>query len=78
MAKLQILSSKSILRALRKKGVRPAPRRGKGSHIALVGMDPEGRTRLVIVPKRKDIPVGTLQSILDLAGLSREEFLDLL
>ena len=78
MAKLPILSSEKIIRALRKKGFQPAPKRGKGSHVALVGMDAEGRTRLVIVPKRKDIPVGTLQSILDLAGLSREEFLDLL
>lgn len=55
-----------------------APRRGKGSHIALVGTGRRGRTRLVIVPKRKDVPVGTLEAILDQADLTREEFLGLL
>jgi predicted RNA binding protein YcfA (HicA-like mRNA interferase family) len=34
--------------------------------------------RLVIVRKRRTVPVGTLLSILEQAGLSRDEFLDLL
>jgi len=66
------------MRALRKRGFHYAPKRGKGSHLALVGTDPRGRTRLVIIPKRRDIPIGTLQSILEQAGLSRDEFLELL
>jgi predicted RNA binding protein YcfA (HicA-like mRNA interferase family) len=33
---------------------------------------------LVIVPRRKTVPVGTLLSILEQAGLTREGFLDLL
>jgi len=33
------------------------------------------RLRLVIVPKRKSLPGGTLHAILDQAGLTREEFL---
>ena len=66
------------MRALRKRGFHYAPKRGKGSHLALVGTDPQGRTRLVIIPKRRDIPIGTLQSILEQAGLSRDEFLELL
>ena len=78
MAKLPIVSSRKIIQVLRKKGFRFAPKRGKGSHLAMIGTDPEGQVHLVIIPERKDIPVGTLLSILDQAGLSREEFLDLL
>jgi len=52
--------------------------RAKGSHAALVGADRNGRTRLAIVPTRKDVPTGTLQSILEQAGLTREEFLELI
>ncbi len=38
----------------------------------------QDRKRLVIVPKRKEIPKGTLSSILEQAGLTREKFLELL
>ncbi len=38
----------------------------------------EGKRWLVIVPKRKEIPRGTLISIIDQAGLARDEFLRLL
>jgi predicted RNA binding protein YcfA (HicA-like mRNA interferase family) len=38
-------------------------------------MDPEGIRRLVIVPFGKDVPRGTVSSILGQAGLSEEEFL---
>jgi predicted RNA binding protein YcfA (HicA-like mRNA interferase family) len=78
MPRLPSLSSDKIVRALQKKGFRYAPKRGKGSHVALVGTDHNGRTRLAIVPKRKDIPAGTLQSILEQADLTREEFLELI
>ena len=75
MAKLPILSSKQVIKALRKAGFTDAPRRGKGSHIAMVKrshMD----TRLVIIPYRKVIPIGTLRGILEQTGLTREEFLN--
>jgi len=52
--------------------------RGKGSHRAFCRKDASGRTRLVIVPQGKDIPQGTLRAILEQAGLSRDEFQDLL
>ena len=78
MAKLPSVSSDQIIRALRKRGFRYAPKRGKGSHLAFIGADAEGRVRLVVVPQRKDIPIGTLQSILEQAGIGREEFLELL
>jgi predicted RNA binding protein YcfA (HicA-like mRNA interferase family) len=35
-------------------------------------------TRLVIIPEAKDLPRGTLMGILDQAGLTIDEFLDLL
>lgn len=76
--RLPFLSSRQIIRALRKAGFVEAPDRGKGSHRAFVHQDANGRIRLVIVPYGKDIPRGTLQAILDQAGLSRQEFLRLL
>lgn len=76
--RLPSLSSKAIIRALRNAGFTEAPDRGKGSHRAFVKRDVGGRVRLVIVPHGKDIPRGTLLAILEQAGLSREQFLDLL
>jgi predicted RNA binding protein YcfA (HicA-like mRNA interferase family) len=52
--------------------------RGKGRHHALTTTAADGTVRLVIVPERKDIPVGTLAAIIRQAGLSRDEFLALL
>ena len=77
MSRLPALSSRRIIRALRKVGFVEAPKRGKGSHLAFVRHDPSG-TRLVIVPYGHDIPRGTFLAILEQAGLSREEFLSLL
>jgi predicted RNA binding protein YcfA (HicA-like mRNA interferase family) len=78
MAKLPALSSAQIIRALRQAGFEEAPHRGKGSHRAFCRADAGGRTRLVVVPQARDIPVGTLHAILDQAGLSRDELLRLL
>lgn len=76
--RLPSLSSKDIIRALRKAGFDEAPQRGKGSHRAFVKKDPTGRVRLVIVPLGKDVPRGTLVAILEQAGLSKDDFLQLL
>ncbi|MFZ5995265.1 MAG: type II toxin-antitoxin system HicA family toxin [Thermodesulfobacteriota bacterium] len=54
-----------------------APKRGKGSHLAFVKHD-SGKSRLVIVPDRDNIPRGTLLSILDQAGITKDEFVKLL
>ena len=78
MPKLPSLSSTQIIRALRRVGFADAPHRGKGSHRALCRTDESGRQRLVIVPRGKDIPRGTLLAILEQAGLSRDEFAKLL
>lgn len=77
MPKLPILSSKQVVRALRMAGFTKAPKRGKGSHLAFVKKD-GGKTRLVIVPDRNEIPKGTLLAILEQSGLTKDEFVELL
>ena len=77
MSKIPVLSSKEVIKALRAAGFEDAPKKGKGSHIALMKRDSK-RVRLVIVPKRKSLPRGTLHAILDQAGFTHEEFLTLL
>ncbi len=76
MARLPLISSEQVIKALRRAGFIDAPKRGKGSHRALYKVDETGRTRLVIVPKRRELPRGTLAAILEQAGLTLEEFLE--
>ena len=45
----------------------------KGSHVKFIQTDERG-TRVVIVPRHREVTVGTLRSILRQAGLSVEEF----
>ena len=77
MAKLPIVSSKEIVKVLKKAGFKPAPRRGKGSHLAFLKKS-GGKSRLVIVPSQNEIPRGTLLSILNQAGLTKGEFIKML
>jgi len=63
---------------LKKGGFEYAPKRGKGSHMALYKIDENGRKLLVIVPKRRELPKGTLLSILQQANLSKDDFIELL
>jgi predicted RNA binding protein YcfA (HicA-like mRNA interferase family) len=77
MPKLPVLSTKDVITALSKAGFVYAPKKGKGSHVAMVKKG-TGRTLLVIVPKRKTIPKSTLMAIIKQAGLTKEEFLSLL
>jgi predicted RNA binding protein YcfA (HicA-like mRNA interferase family) len=74
---LPILSSIQVGRILKKAGFVYAPKRGKGSHIALCKVKKD-KKRLVIVPRKKEIPRGTLIAILEQAGLTREDFFKLL
>jgi predicted RNA binding protein YcfA (HicA-like mRNA interferase family) len=77
MTKLPVISSKEVIKALRSAGFEDAPKRGKGSHLALVKQSMD-RARLVIVPDRKTLPRGTLRAILDQAGLTKDQFIELL
>ncbi|MDI6760645.1 MAG: type II toxin-antitoxin system HicA family toxin [Candidatus Brocadiaceae bacterium] len=76
--KLPSVSSKEIINALLLAGFTYAPKRGKGSHTALYKVVEGGKKRLVIIPKRKDIPKGTLHAILGQAGITKEDFIHLL
>jgi len=75
MPKLPVLAARDVLKALRKVGFGVVGQRG--SHIKLRG-ERSGVVRIVIVPNYDDVPRGVLGSILRQAGLTREEFLDLL
>jgi len=76
--KLPLVSSAKVIKALEKAGFVYAPKRGKGSHQAFYKIDERGHRLLVIVPKRRELPRGTLLSILQQANLSREDFIRLL
>jgi predicted RNA binding protein YcfA (HicA-like mRNA interferase family) len=76
--KLPSVSSSKVIKALERAGFVYAPKRGKGSHQAFYKIDEGGHKLLVIVPKRRELPKGTLLSILQQANLSREDFIKLL
>ena len=67
------LSGKEVVKALGKAGFYLKHR--KGSHIVLRRDNPFAQ---VVVPDHKSIDTGTLDSILDSAGLSVDEFIKLL
>ena len=75
MAKLPVLPAREILKALGKAGFQVVSQRG--SHIKLRG-EQGGVVRTVIVPNYGEVPRGVLASILRQAGLTREQFLELL
>lgn len=66
------VSGQQVLVVLAQAGFEPVSQRG--SHVKL--RNPTGRP--AIVPLHDELASGTLLSILRQAGLSREEFLDLL
>jgi predicted RNA binding protein YcfA (HicA-like mRNA interferase family) len=52
MTKLPVVSSDDAIRALKKAGFVYAPRRGKGSHVALYRLDHHGRQQATRVRDR--------------------------
>lgn len=73
MSKLPVVSGADCIKALTKIGFDVV--RQRGSHITLVRQDPS--TQLT-VPNHKTIAKGTLRSLIRDAGLSVDEFIDLL
>ena len=67
------LSYQRAVKALKRAGF--SVRRQKGSHIVMRRDDPFAQ---VVVPAHRAIDTGTLASILASAGLTVDEFLDLL
>jgi len=73
--RLRPYSFRDVLRALSKIGFKVI--RQRGSHVILKG-EHGGKRRTVVIPKHKEIAVGTLHGIAFQAGLSVEEFVKLL
>ena len=73
--KLPILSAREVLKALAKLGFKPV--RQRGSHIVVAKQTKGGKIGAV-VPNYDEIPLGTLDSIIEQAKLSKEEFRKLL
>jgi len=75
MQKLPVVSGHEVIKALTKAGFEVVGRRG--SHVRLKKKTPN-KTYIVIVPLHPEIKMGTLKSILRQAGLTREEFIELI
>lgn len=73
MPKLPVVSARECISVLEKIGFRI--RRQKGSHITLIRDEPYRR---VTVPNHKEIKSGMLRRIIRDAGITVEEFSDLL
>ena len=73
MKKLSVVSGRECVKALSKKGF--YFKRQQGSHIILRRDHPFAQ---VVVPDHKELDRGTLRSIIRMAGLSVEEFINLL
>jgi predicted RNA binding protein YcfA (HicA-like mRNA interferase family) len=63
-----------VIRVLGKLGFKVI--RQRGSHVVLKGFYKD-KKRTVVVPRHKEIAIGTLRGILFQAGLSVEEFIKL-
>lgn len=64
-------SGRKIIKTLEKAGFYQISQ--KGSHIKLRGLR-KGQLRTIIVPDHKEVAIGTFQSILRQAAMTREEF----
>ena len=73
MSKLPGISGRVCVKALEKAGFRF--QRQRGSHISLIREDPFAQ---VVIPDHKELDRGTLRAIIRQAGLSVEEFIELL
>jgi predicted RNA binding protein YcfA (HicA-like mRNA interferase family) len=73
MSKLPSISGRECVQALEKVGFRF--QRQKGSHISLIREEPFSQ---VVVPDHRELDRGTLRAIIRQAGLSVEDFMELL
>ena len=71
MPQLPVLSGREVVRVLEGHGWQVA--RQRGSHIILVRA---GSQTTLSVPDHKEVAKGTLRSLIRLAGLTVQEFLD--
>lgn len=74
--RLPALNAKQVLKALRRAGFSVA--RTSGSHQYLIHQDQPHRRVVLPYHGRKDMPRGTLRAVIEQAGLTVEQFIDLL
>ncbi len=74
MPKLPALTPKQVIRILEKRGF--VLDRIKGSHH--IYLHPDTKQRAIVPVHRRDLPQGTLLSILKQAGIDRDELEELL
>jgi predicted RNA binding protein YcfA (HicA-like mRNA interferase family) len=74
MSNLPSLTSRKVIRVLKKKGF--VLDRARGSHR--IYYHPETKRRVVVPFHKKDLPKGTLLEILKQADIDRKELKDLL
>jgi predicted RNA binding protein YcfA (HicA-like mRNA interferase family) len=72
------IGSRELISALLKDGFRPRGKSGGGSHLVYKKTTPEGTRNVVVVLAKKEIPIGTLKSILRQAGLTEKQLFNLL
>ena len=73
-SKYPVLTPYEIIRVLDKFGFKFKSQ--KGSHLKYINITNGLPTRTVIIPNHNEVAKGTLQSILEQANLSLEEFLN--
>jgi predicted RNA binding protein YcfA (HicA-like mRNA interferase family) len=71
--KLPSISGQDCMKALEKAGF--YQRKAKGSHVVMKRNDPKART---VVPDHKELDRGLLRAIIRQAGMTVDEFLNLL
>jgi predicted RNA binding protein YcfA (HicA-like mRNA interferase family) len=76
MKPVPLVKAKDVIRALERAGFVVV--RVKGSHHRLVHTDDPRRATTVPVHGSRDLPRGTLRDIIEQAGLTTDEFIELL
>jgi len=71
-------SSDELIKALKRDGFQPRGKSRRGSHQVFRKELPEGAGTVVVPLGKKEIPQGTLRSILRQAGLTQRELTNLL
>jgi predicted RNA binding protein YcfA (HicA-like mRNA interferase family) len=72
------VGSHELISALLKGGFRPRGKSGGGSHLVYKKTTSEGTRNVVVVLNKKEIPIGTLKSVLRQAGITEEQLFKLL
>lgn len=72
---LPVVSGRQCARTLERASFQILPKRGKGSHMVLAKPD---WPAIITVPDHRELDRGTLRSIIRSAGLTVEQFVDLL